>query len=150
MGIPHGGFDKQPMQKSPPKFNPEEVPLKRANEMPQEFPPFDEVFKPKGVKEQSNSGSAKKPPPFENSPQQPYEENRKAEAFEIDFNNTENNIEDQPLKTEASTDPNVLNVDDIAIKPKQQLTFEQMIEKELQEKKTNTEAVQDDDRVIRK
>ena len=50
---------------------------------------------------------------------------------------------------EQPFDQNVKNVDEIQIKPTQKLTFEQLIEKQLNEKEQNT-VIPDDDRVIRK
>lgn len=52
-------------------------------------------------------------------------------------------------QAEQPFDPNVKNVDEIQIKPTQKLTFEQLIEKQLNEKEQNT-VIPDDDRVIRK
>ena len=63
--------------------------------------------------------------------------------------------DDTPVETQPSVnqsnDPNVFNVDEIQIKPKQQLTFEELLEKELQDGDAdNKTSIPDDERVIRK
>ena len=149
LGIPHGsGMSSKPAQKKP---NFEEMPIRSQKTIQNEFQSFDETFKPMNKLETFNNSGKK---PFAKQEFQELEEDlsiKKADDFDIDF-------DDQPLPTAqiakeetSQIDPNVLNVDAIEIKPKQQLTFEELLEKELKDKEVKqTELPLDDDRVIRK
>ena len=71
------------------------------------------------------------------------------EAPQIEENEAINTA--NPEVNAPPIDPNILNVDEIQIQPKKQLTFEEMLEKELNEKENSSNALPpDDDRVIRK
>jgi centromere protein J len=90
------------------------------------------------------------------------------EGAQLDFNRVDPqheplNIDDMPLNIRSSpaakqaeveqaahpVDPNVVNVDEIQINSKQQLTFEELLEKELNDG-DQASSIPDDDRVIRK
>ena len=124
-----------------------------------DFPPFDEVFKSKKAEENSGNNPVPADIPFDEQPvgggnsqppmmqpnnfSQPIE-NRKPETFAVDFNDpgqAEFQNEAMPEAVAENPpevahdlppqDPNVVNVDEIQIKPKQKLTFEELLEKEL-------------------
>ena len=70
---------------------------------------------------------------------------KREELMEREEPQVETHVQQLPI------DPNVVNVDEILIKPKEKLTFEELLEKELKEKDGKTTALPlDDDRVIRK
>lgn len=162
--------------KSPPKFDNEFEsfedtfkPMKKQPVPPQ--PQSNEkIIKNGGIRNQQNLVND-----FDNmelpvNRNQPKNNMQEYEAMNFDFNNVNDqndepnyadNEEDidiqvksppsnpaQSLPTQQPIDPNVLNVDEIEIKPKQQLTFEQLLEKELGGEAPTV--VPDDDRVIRK
>jgi hypothetical protein len=119
--------------------------------MQSDFQSFDETFKPMNKLETFNSSGKK---PFAKQELQELEEDlpiKKAEEFDIDFDNQPIPTAQKAKEETPQIDPNVLDVDAIEIKPKQQLTFEELLEKELKEKEEKaSELPQDDDRVIRK
>ncbi|CAI2376240.1 unnamed protein product [Moneuplotes crassus] len=149
------------------------------NQCQNDFPPFDEVFKSKKPAETSGNNQVSSEIPFDEKPvgggnsQPPMMQqnnssepshNKKGDTFAVDFNYVEQNEPQNDEIPDVSTnnqtkaaqdlpplDPNVVNVDEIQIKPKQQLTFEELLEKELNDKEKDANpAPPDDDRVIRK
>lgn len=145
MGIPHGpGAHKA----SPKKFNPEEVPIKGMSQNQPGFSSFEDTFK--SVKKQDSMSSSKRPADrVQSQDARPEAEPRQAEAPDADFD--EQPIPAAQRKVLPPVDSNVVDVDAIEIKPKQQLTFEEMLEKELSEKQPKAQELPpDDDRVIRK
>lgn len=148
LGIPHGaGLGAKPTQKKPSL---DDMPIRPQKSMQSDFQSFDETFKPMNKLETFNS-SGKKPFAKQELREPDDVSVKKADDFDADF-------DDQPIPTAQKArdeapplDPNVLDVDAIEIKPKQQLTFEELLEKELQDKAVKqSELPPDDDRVIRK
>ena len=62
----------------------------------------------------------------------------------------ENQTDQHPTSDLVQKDPNVVNVDEIQIMPKEKLTFEELLEKQLNQKENQEEVLPEDDRVIRK
>jgi hypothetical protein len=168
MGIPHGALQS----KGPRNFNEPSgrSPLKNQSS---DFPSFEDTFKP--IKKPGEKtaevpfddlpvGGGSQPPQSMQMPESIHRPQnvikKQPEATVTEFNSpkksAEMNIRQSPngAKFEAdrtTVDPNVINVDEIKIPLKQQLTFEQLLEKELNEKENNSTVLPpDDDRVIRK
>ena len=161
MGIPHGGFG-QPGGVQ--RLKSEDIPIKPAKGFEQDFESFEDTFKP-AKKPDNTSNASMHTTPIKEQPSQEQEmplhrETKKPEAFEV-------NMKEQTPKSHNGSEPaqrrknapplppvdsdNVLNVDEIQIKPKQQLTFEELLEKELNDKENKVDTLPaDDDRVIRK
>jgi hypothetical protein len=143
-------------------FKPMKKPEKNGpgNAPPQNDVPFDEI--PVGGQKQQQPMQFEAPqiqnPKVEeqvnidfNKAEAPIEPSGNPESVEDDRELPTNNMEAEISQPPANQDPNVLNVDEIQIKPKQQLTFEEMLEKELNDKENKGDALpKDDDRVIRK
>lgn len=161
MGIPHGGFG-QPGGVQ--RMKSEEIPIKPAKGGEQDFPSFEDTFKP-AKKPETKSNTSQHTTPIKEQPSQEQEmplpkENKKPEAFEVSMkeqtpksqNGSEPAQKRKNVPPPPPVDPNsVLNVDEIQIKPKQQLTFEELLEKELNDKENKVDTLPaDDDRVIRK
>jgi hypothetical protein len=140
-----------------------------------DFQSFEDTFKSVKKQEDKNQTPIKQPQPqyqqtnfiqqmqsFDEQPINPTQDQKLEEAFPFDF-------DDQPLpngqnkspkgekqekennaKLQQPSDPNVINVDEIQIKPNEKLTFEQLLEKELKEKNNAETIPKEDSRVIRK
>lgn len=132
-----------------------------GNAPPQNDVPFDEI--PVGGGQNQQQPMQFDAPPAQNTlveepistdfnkSEAPFEPAANPESIEDDRELPTTNKEADSAEPPANQDPNVLNVDEIQIKPKQQLTFEEMLEKELNEKENKGDALPpDDDRVIRK
>ncbi len=175
MGIP---LDSVGGQGSPPRQNMQENHMGSGNQQQNDYPTFEDTFKSRQPTD--NSGNPQPPAevPFDDQPvgggnsQAPGMMAQdfsapanmgKPEAFAVDFSDngpqemaSEPHMDSNAAQAEvthpsAPIDPNVVNVDEIQIKPKQQLTFEELLEKELNEKENNENVLpKDDDRVIRK
>lgn len=173
MGIPHGVMIAKGSKKG--YESPMKSPQKQHNS---EFSSFEDTFKPmkKPTTKLSQAsivnevafddmpvGGGSQQPPVNQVPKPIHQSSqslqKQSEAFVDDFNshnpNQEFNIGEAPhvetISMVQKSDPNILNVDEIQIPSKPQFTFEQLLEKELNEKENNATVLPpDDDRVIRK
>lgn len=167
MGIPHGAIQS----KGPRNFN-EGSGRSPVKNQPADFPSFEDTFKP--IKKPGEKaaeipfddlpvGGGSQPPQNIQMPDpihRPQNVKKQPEVAANEHNspkkNEEVNVVVSPHKVQneidrTPIDPNVINVDEIKIPSKQQLTFEQLLEKELNEKENNSTVLPpDDDRVIRK
>lgn len=177
MGIPHGAMGGMPNPSSNPHRSPNRSPPREKPDFPSFEDTFKPKKMPESQTfDETPVGPSNEEPAFETQSHFS-QDHRKPDAFNIDFNDNKSEppaqnapepevkeapilnddpmeqpivTKSQPAQDPTPVDPNVVNVDEIAIKPKQQLTFEEMLEKELKEKENQVELSKDDDRVIRK
>ena len=166
MGIPHGPMSSN---NNLQRMRSEEMPIKGLNDQQNDFQSFENTFKSvkkpgtkMGNEQQENTA------PAQSYEEKPIRDMKEAPPIEQPVNNFEDQPlpttkkslaeipEDRPINQSAAKtapanpeNPNMVNIDEIQIKPKQQLTFEEMLEKELNEKQDKPDPI-DDNRVIRK
>lgn len=152
----------------------EDVVRRQQIEPQNDFPSFEDTFKSVKKQEDKNetpikhsqtqfqqTHSLQQMQSFDEQPIKPTQDQRPDNAFSVDFDdqplpNGQNKspkvekIKEDKKAPEQPMDPNVLNVDEIQIKPKEKLTFEQLLEKELNDKDNTDAAPKEDSRVIRK
>jgi len=119
----------------------DDQPVGGGRSQPQMMPPSEQPMQVEIVQKIDNNN-----PDYNTQPMMP-------EELEMPDGDQENAVmEERDQKfNPPPEDPDVINVDEIQIQPKKQLTFEEMLEKELNEKENSASALPpDDDRVIRK